>query len=921
VQDDVIERARQPVSHVVGRESELSALLTMIEADATSGALLLTGEPGIGKTTLWEAGLDAARGRGLRVLSARPSDAEARLGFAALTDLLHDVSDDVLERLPGPQRHALEVALVRAEPTVSQSEHALALGLLNALRALANDEPLLVAIDDVQWLDSPSADALVFTARRLEDSAVAFLLARRPGSASALERTLERRGMTRIEVGPLSLGATRRLLAERLDWSPPRSVLRRIHDSTLGNPLFLLELGRSLAEHGPLGVSEDIPVPDRVDDLLGTRIEGLRDPVRKVLLALALSGDLQASQLADVAGAAAVDEAMNAGLLLVDGDRVRPSHPLLAAAAKQRSRPRDRRDLHLALAGAVADDDLRALHLALATEHPDAELAATVASAAARAGERGARHEAVKLAEQGLRLTPPGAPERGDRLLTLSECLLAIGERRRAADLLSPELGSLPPGNERGRAYLVMSVAAAASNEDIRRHLERALAESADSSPLRAAVLAELSMNDAVIRVEQLPRAEAWALEALNAARHAEPDLQRHVRYALCWVRALRGRPIDDVVERFHRLSDAAYYVVGSPERVAGQRLVWRGDVGRAREILTRLRSIADEQGEPLSYALQRLHVCELELRVGNAGAAARLLDEWAESADDDLLIWPMYERCRALLAACRGIPAEAEQWAAKAIAGAAATGVRWDELEALRARGIADLLAREPARAVESLRPVWEHIQREGVEDPGTFPVAPDLVEALLELDAYDEAQTVTDRLRELAERQEHPWGLATATRCGALVRLASQADDEEAGAALVQAAVAYEGLGLHFDRARSLLGLGRAQRRLRKWGAARHSLEQAVAAFEEIGSVGWAEKARSELARVGARRPPPPGELTKAERRVAELAVDGLANKEIARDLFVSVKTVESHLSHVYAKLGIRSRAQLARRLSQSG
>jgi DNA-binding CsgD family transcriptional regulator len=918
VPDDVIERARQPVSHVVGRESELSALLSTIEAEAASGALLLTGAPGIGKTTLWEAAVDAARDGGRLVLVARPNDAEAQLGFTALTDLFDGVDlEEILTGVPGPQRRALEVALLRVEAVGSGFDaRAIAAGLRSTFVELATRMPLLVAIDDIQWLDTPSADALTFAARRLADQRVVFLLARRPGTASELERALERRALQRLDVGPLSLGAIRRLLVERLGLSLSRHMLRRLFELTRGNPLFALEVGRALAQREPLEMGEDIPVPDAVEDLLGTRVGRLPAPVRRLLLAVALGGDLRTNQVMELGDVDALDEAVDAGILLLDDDRIRVSHPLLAAAAKKRSRPRERRDLHLALAGAVADDELRATHLALAAERPDAELATTVAAAAAGASARGVRAEAASLAEHALRLTPTGAEERTERILTLAEYLLLAGEKQRPAQLLSHLRDSLPVGTERAGACFLLSFAATTSTE-LERSLERALAESGDDPEMRATVLAELAINDAAVRVAQLPSAESRLQEALGELSAWEHDLQHRVLYGLSWVRALRGRPIDDLRERYLAVSDEAFYVVGSPERIEGQSLVWRGELGRARALLTRLLSVADAQGEPLSYALQRLHVCELELRAGNWKEAERLLDEWIESAERDLLTWPMYERCRALLAAGRGVPDEAESWAAKAIERADATGVRWDRLEALRARGIAALLARRPGDAVESLRAVWEHTEREGVDDRGAFPVAPELVEALLELDACDEAQTVTDRLRELAERQEHPWGLATATRCGALVRLASQADDEEAGAALVRAAVAYEELGLHFDRARSLLCLGRAQRRLRKWGAARRSLEQAVAAFEEIGSVGWAELSRSELARVGARRPPPPGELTTAERRVAELAAEGLANKEIARALFVSVKTVETHLSHAYAKLGIRSRTQLASRL----
>ena len=191
--------------------------------------------------------------------------------------------------------------------------------------------------------------------------------------------------------------------------------------------------------------------------------------------------------------------------------------------------------------------------------------------------------------------------------------------------------------------------------------------------------------------------------------------------------------------------------------------------------------------------------------------------------------------------------------------------------------------------------------------------------MEALAELGELDEARDVIERLRALAHQQEHPWGLLAAKRCDALLELASDGDAEAGAAALAEVAAGYGGLGLRFDRARTLLALGRGQRRLRKWGAARKSLETAAAAFDELGSTGWADQARSELARVGGRRPATRETLTPTERRVAELAADGLANKEIASTLFVSVRTVEVHLKRVYAKLEIRSRTQLARRLSE--
>jgi DNA-binding CsgD family transcriptional regulator/alkylated DNA nucleotide flippase Atl1 len=269
------------------------------------------------------------------------------------------------------------------------------------------------------------------------------------------------------------------------------------------------------------------------------------------------------------------------------------------------------------------------------------------------------------------------------------------------------------------------------------------------------------------------------------------------------------------------------------------------------------------------------------------------------------------------LLAAGRGHPDEAEQWATQAIERASATGVRWDWLEGSRARGIGALFAGDPERAAHDLGAVWEHTCREGVDEPGVFAAAGDLVEALVQLDRQPEARVVSRRLRKLSADQQHPWGRITAARTDALCRLA-ETGDESAFRDLGDAADAYGRLGLHFDRARTLLARGRAERRLRKWGAAHRSLEEAGGAFAEIGSDGWAERARSELSRIGGRKPRARGELTPSEERVVALALEGRSNKEIASSLFVTVQTVEAHLSHAYAKLGVHSRGQLARRLS---
>jgi DNA-binding CsgD family transcriptional regulator len=915
--DSVVEGAVGTVAGVVGRERELDVLRGFFGADGSSRALVLTGVAGIGKTTLWEAGVEVAREHGHRVLLARPSEAEARLSFAALIDLFEAVDVGVLAGVPVSQRSALEVALLRAAPMrVPRQPHAIALGVLNGLRALAVEQPVVIAVDDFPWLDAPSADALVFAARRLEDARVQFLLARRPGRPSALESAFEARSLEGLELGPLGFSASRRLLSDRLGLLLSRQVMRRMVAATLGNPLFVLEVGRALLERGPPVVGEEVPVPDRLEDLLGTRVGRLPPAARRALLALALNGDLRVEELTAVVGAPAVDAAVDTGVLLVDTGRVRVAHPLLAAVARKRSRPLERRELHRDLAAALADSELRARHLALAAEGPDPALAAMLDAAAISATGRGAAHDAVTLREHALRLTPADLPARTERLLALADCLNVAGESQRLTDLLLREIGSIPAGRERVRAYVLLADGAA-SFDEFDAHLVRAFGEAGADPLLRAPILALRADAVALARVERIAETEAWALEAL-AARAIEPAVAQLALNSLGWARALRGRQIDELGTRDHAIAERPGELARSLDRVEAVRLIWRGEHVAARERLGRLEQLADDRGERYSYAVVQLHQCELELRAGGWQAVSRTLDEWDESADRDELRGAAHERCRALLAAGRGVAADAARWAEEAIASAERLGVRWDWLEAMRARGVVALLEQDPARAAASLRPVWEHTCREGVDDPGAFPVAPELVEALADLGEREEAMAVIVRLRALSEQQQHPWGLVTAHRCEAVVRLAGGAYDEPAALALAGAAADYARLGLRFDRARSLLSVGRAQRRLKKWGPARESLRSAIAAFEELGSCGWAQRARSELERIGARRARPSGELTPTEREVVKLAASGRANKEIAQALSLAVHTVEVHLSRAYGKLGVRSRSQLAGRLT---
>lgn len=904
---------------VVGREAELARL-----ADLITGAALavITGPPGMGKTALWEAGVAVAAERGALVLSARPVDGETGLSFAGLTDLLDGVDSQVWSSAGPPAAAALDAALLRAQPTGPRPEpRMIGTGLLAALRALSSRQPVLVAIDDVVCLDAATVQVLSFAARRLRDEPVHLLLTRR-AKRSALERAigsvLEPGSTEQVALGPLSIGAIRRLLYDRLGLALPGRDLRRLAEIAAGNPLVALEVGRALADSDSLPVTADLPVPDLVRGLARARVGALAPATRRALLAAALQPDLSRSDLAAVAAPTSLAAAVEADLVTVDGDRVRIAHPLLVSAVRHASSAADRRRMHADLARVARDAESRVHHLVLAAAGTDAGLAAEIADVAARAAARGATDRAVELAGHALRLTPADSVERPERLLNLAEHLLVAGEPDRVARLVRPELPGLPPGALRGRAHLLLfdssdvpDVATALG------HLDAALGELNGMPELRAQALARKAECTLLTSVQDIELAEQWATQAVRAVRRVRGDARaEHVAlHAVAWARVLLGRPVHGLHAQAIAASEQALPIADSVDRVAAVRLVWRGEIAVAREAMTRLLAIADDRGEAVSWALMRLHLTELELRAGEWDRAEELLDEWEHSFERSVLTAPGYERCRALLAAGRGSVAEAEKWAAAATDGARRTGVRWELLELSRARGITALLDGEPEAAVGLLGEVWEHTLREHVAEPGAFPVAADLVEAFVAIGDRERAEEVTARLATSAAGGNHPWAAAGAARGRALTTLAGPAYDEQAAADLAAAADDYGRLGLRFDRARALLALGRAARRHKKWGAARSALEAAADAF--AGSPGWLDAVREELSRIGGRRVSSEGGLSPAEQRVARLAAEGLPNKVIARRLSVSVSTVEVHLSAAYAKLGIRSRSQLSGRL----
>jgi hypothetical protein len=293
---------------LAGRAAELGVVERFLAPGAAGRVLVVCGEPGIGKSTVWEAGVGLARSRGFAVWCARPVEAEAQLSFAGLADLLEGAGGGVLAGLPVPQRRALEVAVRQAEPEGAPPEPlAIAAGLLALLRLTAGAGPVLVGVDDLPWLDGASAAAVVFAARRLAGEDVRFLVARRAGRPTGLETALESAGLVRVELGPLSFGAISGLLAGRLAAPLPRRVVRQVFQVSGGNPLFAVELGRAVLQRGLPEIGAGLPVPAVLGELFGARVQALPPPVRRALLAVALSAGLTGEELAAVAGPLAVE--------------------------------------------------------------------------------------------------------------------------------------------------------------------------------------------------------------------------------------------------------------------------------------------------------------------------------------------------------------------------------------------------------------------------------------------------------------------------------------------------------------------------------------------------------------------------------------------------------------------------------------
>jgi DNA-binding CsgD family transcriptional regulator len=914
---------RTLTEEIVGRDEELARLGAFLATDAAR-ALVLEGRPGIGKTTLWRAAVGAASERSLRVLTAQPAEAERELAYAGLGDLLEDVLGDVLPELPPPRRRALEAALLLADADDAAAEpRVVAAGVQSLLRLLAEDGPLLVAVDDVQWLDASSGAALAFALRRSAGAPILTLLARRAEEPpSELEHALP--DAERIDVGRLSVGAIHGLLKTRLGRPLPRPALLRLHEVSGGNPFYALELARALLRTGmPAGPSAPLPVPESLERLVADRLRVLPRSTRDALLLVATAGTPTGALLTE-AGVeqAALEPAVEAQVLdLADGE-VRFSHPLLASEAISQATRAERRDAHRRLAAVVEDPVARAHHVAAALEAPDAGVAAALEDAAGLARSRGSAWAAAELGEAAVRATPPELEnDRRRRALGAARDHFTGGAVDRAAPLARAELARAAPGRARAEALLLL--AAIETNvgtvERAVEHGRAALAEAAGVPELELVAHQQLAYDTRI--VDGLHVAERHAREAVRLSEQLGSDaLTARALAPLAIVRFNGGHPdafalAERALELARRSGDES--AVRDATEAHAHCLSWSGQAVEARAFLSDALAAATERNDiflgTLFFYLELVE--ERAGRLDRAQEHAERLYELAlQDGGPELATSAPISGALARLAALRGDEALARELTFQSLAHADSRPPSALGRSERAHLAIVDAWAGDAAAAVARFEEVDAERRAAGFSRSTGHQFAGEWVEALLALGRVDDAEATLADWEDEIERDGHSWVAPTAVRARGLVA-AARGDVPAAVELLEQAVAGHEAIGDPFGRARALLALGVTRRRARQKRAAREALEAAVAGFEEMGAAGWAARARSEVGRIGGRTRQ--DDLTPAERRVAALVAEGRTNREVAAALFLGERTVETHLSHVYAKLGIRSRTELARTL----
>jgi DNA-binding CsgD family transcriptional regulator len=926
---------------LVGRESELAELEGLLDRCARSSrAMQIEGAAGMGKTALWREGLARAHRRSYRVLTARPVETETKLSFAGLTDLLEPVIDDVLPELPEPQRRSFEVALLLAPGRVRPDPRGVAAAFLNALRVLSRDRPVLVGVDDLQWLDSSSHQAVAFAARRLGPESVGFLVTRRAaegdGSAPELEQALPEEWLRKVQLGPLSVTALHHLVEADLGNAVPRPLLRRIYDVSEGNPFFALEQARALRQAGlTLGTGHELPVPGTLRSLVQGRLARIPQGEREALLAVAALAAPTRELLVSFAGALdngwpPLMSAFESKIVEVTDGVVRFTHPLLRSILYADTPLPVRQDVHRRLAEIVGDPEESARHLALSVDGPDEAIAVQLEAASLVASARGAPSSAGELLELAIGMTSPADRSTlRERHVHAGRQWAAAGDTSRAIALLEVAVSISEPGCARAASVVELGGAVGSSGN------WRAAAA------LYSGVLEE-PCDEARVRIS-LEKGLGWIRHMLGdvcaAERHAhaavalaetlgEQAVLAETLADLALIQMLRGREdYRATMDRALALGPGGQYGVPADDTAlaywwlpAWQNallLTWAGELDDAQECLEALHRLAAERGDEQTLPFALACLSKIAFHKDDWAAAAAYADEAYDAS-----VSAPGERVftlvpKALVEAHRGNVQAAREAGEEGFRLAEMTGIVSARIDHQAVQGSLALSLGDLDAAHRFLASLPDDLERHGFAEPAVFRFHPDLVETLVARGEIAEAEEQLAVLEACGERLPSSWALAGAARCRGLLHAAG-GDETGAFAQFESALAEHDRAGERFERARTLLVYGVALRRARRKRAAREALDEAAAIFDGLGAVVWSERARGESTRVSGAAPRSGG-LTETEHRIMDLATAGRSNKQIAAELHVTVRTVESNLTRIYRKLGVSSRAQLTQLVRQ--
>jgi DNA-binding CsgD family transcriptional regulator len=902
---------------VIGRDHEVARIEGLLARArlGTSEVLVISGEPGIGKTALLDYAIE--RADGMTVLTARGVESEAEIAFAGLSALLRPTLGR-LDDLPVPQAAALRGALGLA-PGLEGDRFLIGAATLSLLAAHAEQVPVLVVIDDAQWVDESSLGAILFAARRLFADALALVITTRPDDGVTLRHT----ALPTIELQRLDRETAAAVLEHHAARPLAPGAADRLFEMTLGNPLALVELASAAAE---LPLERALSIETSVEHAFVPRIATLDEPARRLLSLAAAedSGDLAVlGRAASALGLAlsALAAAERAGLITVTVDALAFCHPLARSAAYRHAPSEERRACHRALAQADADPDRRAWHWAAAVVGPDAEAARGLEQAGERARARGAYTAAATAFERAARLTA-ALPERARRLFAAGEAAWLAGHGERAGERLAEAREACDDDALLIEIDHLCGHAALWSGHVMQAH--DILVDAAGRAAPDRAVLMLAEAADACgfgAHPEMMLRAGFGASRALSPQAGERARFFAALAYGMALTYNGRGgegarwlREAIDLLEHSDVLSN-------DPRLLSSAALgpLWLRDAERSRLLVTRAVTAARGEGAIGTLPFALWLAARDAATSDRLAVAVSLYEEAIHLARETGQATSLCAGLAGLacVEARQGREAACREHVEEALTVTRALGLAFFELWALDALADLELGLGHVEAGVRWLEEKERLLAQRGIADPDVSPT-PELIEALLRLDRAAEARPRLEAFALAAEAKGQPWSLARLARSRALL-----ADVAAEGAF-------DEALRLHaltpdrFEEARTSLCLGEALRRDRQRVRSRAPLRLAIDAFESLGALPWAERARLELLATGEtarqRVPATIDQLTPRELQVALALADGQTTREAAAELFLSPKTVDYHLRHVYRKLAINSREALADALADA-